>query len=104
MSVLEIAQIDVLPGHEEDFESDLLEAAATVLPRARGFIEFTAHGWGAERPSVYLFSIRWETLADHVDGFRGGGLFAEWRAFIGPHFAGAPLIEHFSHGEQELPE
>lgn len=94
--ILEIALVEVLPGHEADFEADLLQAAATVLPRAAGFIEFTGHGWGVERPSVYLFSIRWETLADHVEGFRGSEQFTEWRALIGPHFAGPPTVEHFS--------
>jgi len=96
MSVLEVAQIPVLTGHEEEFEADLLQAASTVLPRARGFIEFTAHGYGIERPRVYLFTIRWETLEDHLDGFRGGELFPEWRALIGPHFDGTPVVEHFS--------
>ncbi len=100
MSVLEIAHVDVLPGREADFESDLLQAAATVLPRAAGFIEFTGHGWGVERPSTYMFSIRWETLADHVEGFREGELFTEWRALIGGHFAAPPVVEHFAHGEQ----
>ncbi|MHB1066050.1 MAG: antibiotic biosynthesis monooxygenase family protein [Candidatus Nanopelagicales bacterium] len=94
--ILEIALVDVLPGHEADFQADLLQAAATVLPRASGFIEFTGHGWGVERPGVYLFSIRWETLADHVEGFRGSELFTQWRALIGPHFAGAPAVEHFT--------
>lgn len=97
MSVLEVAQVDVLAGHEADFEADLLQAAAAVLSRATGFIEFTAHGWGTERPSVYLFSIRWETLADHLEGFRGGDLFAEWRSLIGPHFASPPVVAHFAH-------
>lgn len=98
--VLEIAHVDVLPGHEADFEADLLQAAATVLPKADGFIEFTAHGWSVERPTVYLFAIRWETLADHVEGFRGGELFAQWRALVGPHFASPPVVEHFAIGEQ----
>ncbi|MDI1288729.1 MAG: antibiotic biosynthesis monooxygenase [bacterium] len=101
MSVLEIAHVDVLPGHDADFEADLLQAAATVLPRAAGFIEFTGHGWGVERPSIYLFSIRWETLADHVEGFRAGELFVEWRALIGGHFAAPPVVEHFAHGEHD---
>ena len=88
----------MLAGHEADFEADLLQAAGTVLPRAKGFIEFTAHGWCIERPATYLFSIRWETLADHVEGFRGSDLFTEWRALIGPHFDGPPVVEHFAHG------
>ncbi|MBK9738990.1 MAG: antibiotic biosynthesis monooxygenase [Actinobacteria bacterium] len=95
MSVLEVAQVTVQPGHEADFEADLLQAAHTVLPRSGGFIEFTGHGWGIERPLTYLFTIRWETLADHLEGFRGSALFDEWRALIGPHFDGIPVVEHF---------
>ena len=99
MTVLEVAQVDVLPGHEDAFETDLLQAAATVLSRATGFIEFTSHGWGTERPSVYFFSVRWETIADHTEGFRGSELFTEWRALIGSHFTGPPVVEHFSHDQ-----
>ena len=94
--VLEVAHVAVLPGHREAFEESLREAAATVLPQAPGFLEFTGHGWCVERPDVYLFTIRWETLADHVDGFRGSELFTRWRALIGPHFDGPPTVEHFA--------
>jgi hypothetical protein len=27
--------------------------------------------------------------------FRGGPLFAEWRALVGPFFAAPPVVEHF---------
>jgi len=27
--------------------------------------------------------------------FRGGPLFAEWRAIVGPFFAAPPVVEHF---------
>ncbi len=100
MTVLELAQVEILAGHQGSFEADLLVAASTVLPRATGFVEFTAHGWCVERPTVYLFTIRWETLADHTEGFRGSDLFAEWRGLIGAHFASPPVVEHFAHGEQ----
>jgi heme-degrading monooxygenase HmoA len=99
VSVFELAMVEVLDGHHDEFEDELLRAAATVLPRAGGFIEFTGHGWGVERPSIYVFTIRWETLADHVEGFRNSDLFGEWRAIIGPHFASPPLVEHFALGE-----
>jgi len=93
--VLEVAQVTVLPGHEHEFEAALREAAMTVLPEAHGFVDFTPHGWCVERPSVYLFTITWHTLDDHVVGFRGSELFTRWRALIGPHFDGAPVVEHF---------
>lgn len=94
--VLEVAFVTVLAGHEEQFEAALLQAASTVLPRATGFIAFTGHGWGAERPNVYHFTIRWQTLEDHTEGFRGADLFAEWRELVGPHFDGPPAVEHFA--------
>ncbi len=94
--VLEVAQVAVLPGHEQEFEDALRTAANTVLPRASGYVDFRAHGWCVERPSTYLFTIQWETLEHHTEGFRGSDLFAEWRALIGPHFDGPPLVEHFA--------
>jgi len=96
MSVLEVAQVPVLPGHEADFEADLLQAASTVLPEALGFLSFTGHGWGIERPNTYLFTIHWDTLEAHTEGFRGSELFTRWRALIGPHFDGQPVVEHFA--------
>jgi heme-degrading monooxygenase HmoA len=93
--VLELALVDVLPGHEEAFVADLDRAAAEVLPRAEGFISFTAHGWCVERPTVFMFTITWRSLADHTEGFRGSDLFVEWRSHIGAHFAAPPVVEHF---------
>jgi hypothetical protein len=93
--ILEVAHVTVLPGHQVDFEVALREAAATLLPQAHGFFDFTAHGWCVERPSVFLFTIRWHALEDHLVGFRGSDLFTQWRDLIGPHFDGAPVVEHF---------
>jgi heme-degrading monooxygenase HmoA len=94
--VLEIAHVAVLPGHEQAFEEALREAVDTVLSRARGFRAFTGAGWGVERPSVYCFTIAWDSLEDHMVGFRESELFAQWRALIGPHFDGVPTVEHFA--------
>lgn len=94
--ILEVAHVTVLAGHEQEFEDALRRAAAEVLPQATGFVEFTPHGWCVERPTVYLFTIRWMSLADHVVGFRGSDLFLRWRELIGSHFDGAPVVEHFT--------
>ena len=93
--VLEIAYVSILPGQEEAFEAALATAVDTVLSQAHGCIEFTGVGWGVERPDVYCFTIAWETLEDHTEGFRGSDLFAQWRELIGPHFAAAPTVEHY---------
>ena len=57
-------------------------------------------GWkvnkGVESPERYLLMIFWDTLEDHTVAFRGGPLFAEWRAIVGPFFAAPPVVEHFT--------
>lgn len=36
----------------------------------------------------------WESIEDHLVGFRGSEQFQTWRALIGEHLAGPPQIEH----------
>lgn len=94
--ILEVAQVNILPGHSADFEHELPIAVDSVLTQAKGFIRFTGHGWCVERPNTYMFTIEWETLEDHTVGFRRSDLFAEWRLQIGHHFESAPHVEHFA--------
>ncbi|MEJ6023489.1 antibiotic biosynthesis monooxygenase family protein [Ramlibacter sp. PS4R-6] len=93
--ILEIADIRVNPGQEAAFEEAIQRAVKTVLPKAKG-----VHGYKVnkciENPQRFILQIFWETLEDHTVGFRQGPLFAEWRGFIGPYFAGPPLVEHFT--------
>lgn len=94
--VLEVAHVAVLAGHEDAFEDALRRAVDEVLALADGCLGFAAHGWCVERPHVFMFTIEWRTLEDHLEGFRGSELFTRWRELIGPHFDGPPVVEHFA--------
>lgn len=93
--ILEIADIRILPGQGAAFAAALQTALATVASQAKGM-----KGWkvnqGIESPDRFILQIFWETLEDHTVGFRGGPLFAQWRAIIGPFFAGPPQVEHYN--------
>jgi heme-degrading monooxygenase HmoA len=91
--IIEHGSINVLPGHEADFEAAFVEAAK-VIARSPGF-RFVRIARGIERPSAYLLLVGWDTLADHTVGFRESDLFTQWRAWIGPHFDGQPHVEHY---------
>jgi len=92
--IVETATIAVEPGREEQFV-EALEQAKRVLAQAPGWRDIRVHR-GVERPSVFLLAITWETLEDHTEGFRGGELFGQWRALIGPFFAEPPQVEHWA--------
>ena len=90
--IYELAQFSIPEGRGADFEQAMLEARK-VISQAPGFnsIEYLR---GIERPDVYHLLVKWETLDDHVRGFRESDLFPQWRAIVGPFFAGDPFVEH----------
>lgn len=89
---LEIAQIDVRPGTEAQFEEGVAKAAP-LFQRARG-----CHGMELQRsvemPQRYRLIVRWETVENHTVDFRGSSDFQEWRVLVGGFFAAPPAVEH----------
>jgi heme-degrading monooxygenase HmoA len=94
--IREVAQISIREDARGQFVTDLSRAVAEILPDVEGVIEFLHVGWCLERPNVYMFTIDWETLDDHLVGFRESEQFTQWRTLIGPHFDGPAVVEHFS--------
>lgn len=92
--VLEHALITIRPGGSEAFEAALAKAS-TVISASKGFLSLRLHR-GIETPDRYLLLVEWETLDDHVVGFRQSAAFTEWRALIGPYFESPPAVDHYS--------
>lgn len=93
--ILEIADIRIAPGQQAAFEEAIQRGIATVISKAQGFRTARVQH-GIESPERYVLMIEWETLEDHTVHFRGGELFPQWRAIVGPFFAGPPVVEHFN--------
>ncbi|MFG1777423.1 antibiotic biosynthesis monooxygenase family protein [Micromonospora sp. NPDC049048] len=91
--VLEVALIDVLPGHEDEFAAAYAEGHPVLAgtPGCRS-VRMTR---GVESPSRFVLLVEWDSVEAHNDNFRATERFAQWRALIGPHFANPPLVEHF---------
>ncbi|MRD45877.1 antibiotic biosynthesis monooxygenase [Caenimonas koreensis DSM 17982] len=92
--ILEIADIRIKPGQQAAFDEAIQRALTTVMGRVKGAHDYSVNKC-IENPERYVLQIMWDTLEDHTIGFRESPLFAEWRAIIGPFFAGPPLVEHF---------
>ncbi len=92
--ILELADIRIQPGQNAAFEEAIQRALKTVIHHAKGFQGYKINR-GVESTERYLLQIFWDTLEDHTVGFRQSPAFIEWRAIVGPFFAGAPLVEHF---------
>jgi heme-degrading monooxygenase HmoA len=92
--ILELADIAITPGRQAEFDHAIRHGIATVIAQAKGFRGYQVHK-GIESPERYLLTIHWDTLENHTVDFRGGPLFDQWRAIVGPFFARPPVVEHF---------
>lgn len=92
--ILEIADIRIPAGKNAEFEAAIRRGVETVIATAKGFCGYKVNR-GVESPERYVLMIYWETLEAHTVDFRGGPLFPQWRAIVGPFFAAPPVVEHF---------
>jgi quinol monooxygenase YgiN len=90
--ILEIAQIDVKPGSESNFEAGIKKALPIFL-RAKGCHGVELHK-SHEKPSRYRLLIKWETLENHTVDFRGSEDFQAYRACVAEYFESLPVVEH----------
>jgi heme-degrading monooxygenase HmoA len=90
--ITEIAQIDVKPGTEKDFEAAVAKARP-LFQRAKGGRGIELHK-SIEKPSRYRLLAKWDTVENHTVDFRGSEDFQAWRALVGQYFAAPPEVEH----------
>lgn len=93
--ILEIADIRIKPGQQAEFDSAIQRGLEQVIRKAKGYIEHRVDKC-IETPERYVLMIFWETLENHTIDFRGSPAFQEWRGIVGPFFAAAPNVEHFT--------
>ncbi len=89
---MEIAQIEVNPGMEAEFEQGVRNAGP-IFKRAKGcsaMMLMRSH----EHPQRYRLFVRWGTIENHTIDFRGSADFQEWRKLVGHCFAVPPAVEH----------
>ncbi|MFD0687624.1 antibiotic biosynthesis monooxygenase family protein [Actinomadura fibrosa] len=92
--IVEHAELAVAAGREAEFAS-AFDEAAKVIAQADGF-RWVRLLRCVERPGAHLLLVGWESVEAHTEGFRGSELFARWRALVGPFFAAAPVVEHYT--------
>jgi heme-degrading monooxygenase HmoA len=92
--VLEVADIQVTPGAEEEFLA-AYRGIRDVLVTTPGCnsVRMTR---GIESPARFTLLVEWDSVDAHEDNFRASERFERWRAAIGPFFAAPPNVEHFT--------
>ena len=91
--VLEVAILDVKPGHSHEFEAAFIQAQ-TIISSMKGYISHQLQKC-VEKPDRYILLVNWQTLEDHTLGFRGSAAYQEWRGLLHRFYDSFPEVEHY---------
>ena len=91
--ILERAIFAIKPDTAKDFEA-AFALARPHIEAAKGFRKLEMRQ-GIETPDSFILLVWWDSVDDHMKGFRESDAFVEWRKHLGPLFAGPPAVEHY---------
>ena len=92
--VLEIAMLQIKPGHTADFEA-AFATAQLIISSMPGYVSHELQRC-LEDPHHYSPLVRWQTLEDHTSGFRQSPQYQEWRALLHHFYDPFPTVLHYT--------
>ncbi len=91
--VLEIVTAQIKAGQEAAFEQAFTEASHFIAA-ADGYVKHELRRC-VEVTGKYLIMIHWNTVEDHMVGFRGSQNFVDFRAVVSPFYDGPSQMNHY---------
>jgi heme-degrading monooxygenase HmoA len=91
--ITEHVVLPVIPGREDEFMA-AMKQAKSIIAASPGFVSLSVERC-LEEPCQFLLLVHWQTLEDHMDGFRGSEAYQEWRAALHHFYDPFPVVQHF---------
>lgn len=91
--ILEVAVLSVRAGQAAAFEAAFREACA-ILAASPGYLSHELRRC-IEVENRYILLVRWRSLADHTQGFRGSAAYQDWKRLLHHFYDPFPTVEHY---------
>ena len=91
--ILEVAILNVIPHRAKEFESSF-QKAQQIIMSTNGYVTHELQKC-IETPNRYILLVTWQTLEDHIDGFRKSEEYQEWRKLLHHFYDPFPTVEHY---------
>jgi quinol monooxygenase YgiN len=92
--VIEVAELVIQPGRQEEFEAALELGLRTVVAHSAGVRGYTVMHC-VEDPERYVMQITWDSVKAHMVDYREGPLSPQFRALCRPFFARPATAQHY---------
>ena len=91
--ILEIAPLNIRTGQSAEFETAFMQAQA-IIASMPGYISHELQRC-IEYQDQYVLLVRWQTLADHEQGFRQSPQYQEWKKLLHHFYDPFPTVLHY---------
>ena len=91
--ITEIALLKIRPGQAEAFE-EAFANAQPIIESMNGYIQHELQQC-IEEVDKYMLVVRWETVEDHIIGFRQSEGYKEWKKLLHHFYDPFPVVEHY---------
>ena len=91
--ITEIAIFNALAGKEDELGQAILKGIEVIRQHPECISAKVERC--IEQPGQYMLINIWTSYESHVDDFRGGPLFPQWRSYINGLFEGSALVRHY---------
>jgi heme-degrading monooxygenase HmoA len=91
--ILEAAPLQVKSGQTQAFEAAFRQAQA-IIASMPGYQSHELQRC-IEREGHYLLLVRWNSVADHEEGFRKSPQYQEWKRLLHHFYDPFPTVLHY---------
>jgi quinol monooxygenase YgiN len=91
--VTEVAVFNALAGKEDELGQGILKGIQVIRQHPECISVKVERC--IEQPGQYILIVIWTSYEAHVDDFRGGPLFPQWRNYFNVLFEGSALVLHY---------
>lgn len=91
--ILEVAILHVRQGQQHEFER-AFQTAQQIISSMKGYVSHQLQRC-LEHPGQYILLVNWNTLEDHIVGFRSSEQYQQWKALLHHFYDPFPVVEHY---------
>jgi len=91
--ILEQAILNIKAGKSAEFEKAFSDAQE-IIKSAKGYISHNLQR-SIDSADRYLLLIKWQTINDHVNGFRNSPEYQNWKKLLHDFYQPFPEVVHF---------
>lgn len=97
--VTELATFTAVEGKADQLGAAILEGIKVIRQHPECLSARVERG--IEHPDQYILVVSWTSVEAHLQDFRTGPLFPQWRGHIGGLYEGQPSVFHYQNLEKE---